>query len=126
MSALRRPSRRVMRSTFSQDPCPIKLLPLLLEPIYSSIVASVPSTLPLDHIGLNIQHASNDLPGKEIALRPPHCVLHDMPQPTVHLKPHMKVRHFFDEAPPECQLSQSLFALSQSVDDLLVLRPFIF
>src|SRR2546423_15222001 len=90
---------KTIPSARSQDSCPIKLLPLLPESIYSPIMAFVPSALPLDHIRFHIQHAPDNLPGKQISLRPPRLVLDDMAKATVHLKPYVEVRHLLDWTP---------------------------
>jgi hypothetical protein len=47
-------SRKIIPSALSQDSGPIKLFPLLLESIYSSIMAFVPSALPLDYIWFQV------------------------------------------------------------------------
>src|SRR2546423_5076808 len=97
---------------FSQDPRPIEYLPLLPECIYPPIMTFMPSPLSFDYIRFHIEHATNNFPGKQITLRPPHCVLHDMAQPPIHLKPYMEIGHFLDQAPPESRLPQPLFAFS--------------
>jgi hypothetical protein len=56
--------------SISKDSSPVKLFPALLESFRPSICASDPPSLSFNNVRLEIKHASNDLPGKQVALGP--------------------------------------------------------